>query len=121
MHCFWDTEASGQPTSGGGTGKTTAEMKSISTYSAVNWDFFQMWTICDGLNYPVLLWQIPVTDYFCPDGVDFMDFAHFAAQWHAEGCSPGNGNCQGADVDGSGTVDFLDFQIFARNWMLGLP
>jgi len=121
MHCFWDTEASGQPTSGGGTGKTTAEMKTIGTYSAVNWDFFQMWTICDGLNYPVLLWQIQVTDYLCPDGVDFIDFAYFAARWHRQGCSPGNGNCEGADVDGSGTVDFLDFEIFAKRWMRGLP
>ncbi len=121
MHCFWDAEASGQSTSGGGTGKTTAEMQSIGTYTAVNWDFFQMWTICTDMNYPVLLWQIPATDYLCPDGVDFMDFAHFAARWRREGCSPGNRNCQGADVNGSGTVDFLDFEIFARNWMLGLP
>ena len=96
-------------------------MKTIGTYSAVNWDFFQMWTICDGLNYPVLLWQIQVTDYLCPDGVDFIDFAYFAARWHRQGCSPGNGNCEGADVDGSGTVDFLDFEIFAKRWMLGLP
>ncbi|UCE50219.1 MAG: hypothetical protein JSW47_08650 [Phycisphaerales bacterium] len=121
LHCFWDTEASGQPTSGGGTGKTTAEMKTISTYSAVNWDFVAMWTICDGMNYPVLLWQIQVTDYLCPDGVDFIDFAYFAARWHRQGCTPANGNCEGTDADGSGTVDFLDLEIFAKRWMLGIP
>ncbi|MHC4570182.1 MAG: GLUG motif-containing protein [Planctomycetota bacterium] len=100
LHCFWDTEASGQPTSGGGTGKTTAEMKTINTYLAVNWDFVQTWTICEGLNYPVLLQQIPITDFLCPDGVEFIDFAYFAARWHRQGCTPANGNCEGADVDG---------------------
>jgi hypothetical protein len=121
LHCFWDTEASGRPTSGGGTGKTTAEMKTINTYLAVNWDFVQTWTICEGLNYPVLLQQIPITDFLCPDGVEFIDFAYFAARWHRQGCTPANGNCEGADVDGSGTVDFLDFEIFAKRWMLGIP
>lgn len=121
LHCFWDTEASGQPTSPGGTGKTTAEMKTINTYFAVNWDFVQTWTICEGLNYPVLLQQIPVTDFLCPDGVDFIDFAYFAARWHRQGCTPANGNCEGTDVDGSGTVDFIDFEIFADRWMLGIP
>ncbi|MHC4170497.1 MAG: GLUG motif-containing protein, partial [Planctomycetota bacterium] len=100
LHCFWDTEASGRPTSGGGTGKTTAEMKTINTYLAVNWDFVQTWTICEGLNYPVLLQQIPITDFLCPDGVEFIDFAYFAARWHRQGCTPANGNCEGADVDG---------------------
>jgi len=121
MHCFWDTEASGQPTSGGGTGKTTAEMMTINTYFAVNWHFAQTWTICEGLNYPVLLQQIPVTDFLCPDGVDFIDFAYFAARWHRQGCTPANGNCEGVDVDGSGTVDFIDLEIFADRWMLGIP
>jgi len=121
MHCFWDTEASGQPTSGGGTGKTTAEMMTINTYFAVNWDFVQTWTICEGLNYPVLLKQIPITDFLCPDGVDFIDFAYFAARWHRQGCTPANGNCEGADVDGSGIVDFIDLEIFADHWMLGIP
>lgn len=31
--CFWDTQTSGQATSAGGTGKTTAEMKDIATYN----------------------------------------------------------------------------------------
>ncbi len=121
LHSFWDTEASGQATSAAGTGKTTAQMMTIGTFSAVNWDFVQTWTICDGINYPVLLEQIPITDFLCPDGVDFIDFAHFAARWHGQGCTPANGNCQGADVDGSGTVDFVDFEIFASRWLLGIP
>jgi len=117
---LWDTETSGQPTSGGGTGKTTAEMQTISTFTDLGWDFWATWTACEGMNYPILLWQIPATDYRCPDGVDYIDFAFFAQRWHRQGCSPGNGNCEGADVDGSGTVDFSDFEIFAAHWMEGV-
>lgn len=36
---FWDTETSGQTTSNGGTGKTTAQMKTLSTYTGAGWDF----------------------------------------------------------------------------------
>ncbi len=117
--CFWDTERSGQATSAGGTGKTTAEMKSIATYTAVAWDFWDTWTICEGTNYPVLLWQIPPGDFSCPDGVDFIDFAIFAQHWHQQGCNASNYNCQGTDVDRSGYVDFRDLDIFATQWLEG--
>ena len=36
---FWDMETSGRSTSAGGTGKTTAEMKTIYTYTSAGWDF----------------------------------------------------------------------------------
>ncbi len=36
---FWDVETSGQSTSAGGVGKTTAEMQTKSTYTSANWDF----------------------------------------------------------------------------------
>ena len=36
---FWDTETSGQTTSDGGTGKTTTEMKTQSTFTGAGWDF----------------------------------------------------------------------------------
>ena len=55
---FWDTETSGQPTSDGGTGKTTAEMKQLATFSA--WDIDnaggtgKIWRIYDGNTYPLL-------------------------------------------------------------------
>ncbi len=45
-NCFWNIETSGQSTSAGGTGKTTAEMQDIATYTSVAtygldtpWDF----------------------------------------------------------------------------------
>ncbi|MHC4632043.1 MAG: GLUG motif-containing protein, partial [Planctomycetota bacterium] len=75
---FWDTQTSGQATSAGGTSKTTAEMKMASTFSSAGWDFWNTWTICEEMNYPVLQWQIPAADFLCPDGVDFIDFAFFA-------------------------------------------
>ena len=119
--CLWDTQASGQSTSAGGTGKTTAEMKTIGTFLDANWDFWNTWTICDGTNYPVLLWQIPRGDFQCPDGVDFIDFAFFAAHWHLEGCNISNSFCEGTDVNHSSTVDFADLEIFANRWLEGIP
>jgi len=120
-HCFWDIETSGQPTSPGGTGKTTVEMKTITTFTDVAWDFVNTWTICDGMNYPVLLWQIPAADFLCPDGVDFIDFAFFAQHWLDKPCGMANYNCQGTDLDNSGSVGFTDLEIFADNWLKGIP
>jgi len=120
-HCFWDTETSGQSTSPGGTGKTTVEMQTITTFSDVGWDFINTWTICDGMNYPVLLWQIPVADFRCPDGVDFIDFAFFATHWLDEMCNAANYYCEGTDLDNSGSVGFTDLEIFTDNWLNGIP
>ena len=120
-HCFWDIETSGQPTSPGGTGKTTAEMQSVITFSNAGWDFWNTWTICEGMNYPVLLWQIPATDFLCPDGVDFIDFAFFASHWLDGGCNIANYHCEGTDVDGSGFVDTIDLEIFCDLWLEGIP
>jgi hypothetical protein len=96
-------------------------MKTISTFTDQGWDYWSIWTMCEELNYPTFLWQIPITDYLCPDGVDFIDFAFFAARWRQDGCAPGNGNCEGTDVDGSGAVDYLDLEIFAKRWLAGVP
>jgi len=48
-NCFWDTETSGQATSAGGTGKTTAQMKKQSTFTG--WDFSKTWGT---FGYPML-------------------------------------------------------------------
>ena len=49
--CFWDTQTSGQSTSIGGTGKTSAEMKMQYTYTG--WDFVNIWDISYyELDYP---------------------------------------------------------------------
>jgi hypothetical protein len=54
--CYWDIETTGQPTSeGGGTGKTTAQMKDIETY--LGWSCETKWTIDERKDYPRLLWE----------------------------------------------------------------
>jgi hypothetical protein len=65
---FWDTETSGQSTSAGGTGKTTAEMKNIATFSGAGWNIVTVanlairnpsciWNIVGDETYPFLSWQ----------------------------------------------------------------
>jgi hypothetical protein len=65
---FWDIETSGQATSDAGTGKTTAEMKNIATFSGAGWNITAVanpgtrntaytWNIVDGWTYPFLSWQ----------------------------------------------------------------
>lgn len=54
---FWDTETSGQATSDGGTGSTTADMKQFATFSSAGWDISSsdsIWSIVDGQSYPFL-------------------------------------------------------------------
>ncbi|NPD47757.1 T9SS type A sorting domain-containing protein [Lentimicrobium sp. S6] len=58
--CFWDTETSGQSTSfDDGTGLTTSEMKTQSTFTASGWDFTNTWQMDNYTNdgYPFLKWQ----------------------------------------------------------------
>jgi len=65
MNCFWDTQTSGQATSAGGTGKTTAEMQTASTFLEAGWDFVgetvngteDIWWILEGKDYPRLAWE----------------------------------------------------------------
>lgn len=57
---FWDTQTSGTAASQSGTGKTTSEMQSISTFSAWSitdtWSASNIWGICSAVNsgYPFL-------------------------------------------------------------------
>ncbi len=74
---FWDTEASGLSSSAGGTGKSTVEMKTASTFLDSGWDWMEesangtnnYWGINPAENngYPFLKWQnyenfIPIED-----------------------------------------------------------
>ncbi len=49
---YWDIETSGQTTSAGGVGKTTAQMKQKATFTG--WDFTNIWDIIEGSSYPFL-------------------------------------------------------------------
>jgi len=68
ISCFWDTETSGQSTSGGGTGKNTTEMQKIATFSSAGWNIIAValnetnpdyiWNIVNNVTYPFLGWQL---------------------------------------------------------------
>lgn len=45
-NCFWDTQTSGQAASAGGTGRTTAQMRTSSTFTSAGWNFSTIWRIC---------------------------------------------------------------------------
>jgi hypothetical protein len=63
---FWETQTSGQTVSDGGTGKTTAEMQTASTFLDAGWDFVgetangteDIWWIDEGKDYPRLWWEL---------------------------------------------------------------
>jgi hypothetical protein len=65
IDCFWDTQTSGQTSSAGGTGKTTAEMQMAHTFLEAGWDFVgetangteDIWWIDEGQDYPRLWWD----------------------------------------------------------------
>jgi hypothetical protein len=68
-NCLWDIQTSGRPTSDGGTGKTTAQMKSIATFSSAGWNIITVasaemrnpayvWNIVDNVTDPFLSWQL---------------------------------------------------------------
>jgi hypothetical protein len=138
--CFWDTDINewftqtgttgvGGGSSAGVTGKTTDEMKTISTFTAAMWDFTNerangtndYWRMCvDGVDYPRLNWQLPAGDFACPNGVNFVDFAYFAGRWQESDCTVSNNYCGGADMHTSGTVDMQDLTIFAGQWLTGI-
>ncbi|MCD4827842.1 MAG: PKD domain-containing protein [Candidatus Cloacimonetes bacterium] len=79
---FWDTQTSGQSASAGGTGKITAEMQDVATFTdlltvglSTAWDFIgnpnddsgnnDYWDIIPYINdnYPFLTWQVDRTNF----------------------------------------------------------
>jgi len=79
--CFWDTITSGQIGSDGGTGKTTSEMQTESTFTNAGWDFVgetangtnDIWFINEGVDYPRFLWRTICTLPLAPTGVSASD------------------------------------------------
>lgn len=75
-NCFWDTQTSGKATSSGGTGKTTAQMKTLTTFTSANWDF-QLETV-NGTNN---IWGMNCSDN---NTYPFLSFEGFTGG----GCNP---------------------------------
>jgi hypothetical protein len=77
--CFWDTETSGQTTSIGGTGKTTVEMKTLSTFTNAGWDFTSVWGMALG-QYPELFIR-QAGDLNLDARVDMSDLMILSQHW----------------------------------------
>ena len=77
---FWDIETTGQNTSAGGTGKKTAEMKTISTFTSAGWDFVEIWDIGENQTYPFLR-DAAAGDLNHDRMVDLIDLAILAEGW----------------------------------------
>ena len=92
-NCLWDTETSGQTTSAGGTGKTTAEMKTQSTFTDAGWDL-----VGETTNGTDDIWSI--------DGSNNNGYPWLTL----EGYSPANNTWNGSE-----STDFMD----KDNWSLG--
>ncbi len=75
---FWDTQTSGTVTSDGGTGKTTAQMKTEATFTDAGWDFAAIWGLRADRNngYPYLQWQYPPRAYKGNPNVNQLIYQH---------------------------------------------
>ena len=80
---FWDIQTSAQLESDGGTGKTTAEMQTMNTFTDADWDFINVWNIGENQTYPYLRVYLP-SDINKDGIVNFLDFAITANQWMEE-------------------------------------
>jgi hypothetical protein len=101
----------------------TVAHDSVSSYDGVleNMSFIKgVWAICEGTNYPRLMWQIPAGDWACPDGVNVEDLDYFVGRWLLIDCTADNDYCGGADMDSSGVVDMADLAMFAQHWLEGI-
>ncbi len=123
---FWDIETSGQSTSAGGIGKTTAKMKTETTFTDAGWDFVgetingteDIWKMRDGYSYSRLNWQPETPDLGGSYGIEFADFAAFASAWQS---TPADANWNPpCDLYPDNVIDTLDLQIFTEHWLTGL-
>ncbi len=127
---FWDINSSGltdgvgsiEPDPNGVTGKTTAEMQDINTFTSAGWDFD--YTDGDKADwfmqideYPILTWQISPADIYTDGRNNFRDFTIFAQYWMREDCAIYNYYCDWADLDFSGSVDIDDLIILMSYWL----
>jgi hypothetical protein len=126
---FWDIDRSGKSQSSGGEGKTTPQMKTISTYTSAGWDFTNeilhgtndLWRMCtDGADYPRLNWQSAYGDFACPNGINIEDLSVLVQRWLSSGCNSSNNFCGNTDINASGTVDMMDYAMMAQHWLEGI-
>ncbi len=96
---FWDTQTSGQTTSAGGTGLTTAEMQTLSTYLDAGWDFTN-----ETANGDEDIWTFVANDY-----------PHLAWEGYEQVLSYPPDNLQANLVDGTVELTWSPYQGLARS------
>jgi len=125
FNSFWDINTSGQGTSAGGTGRTTAQMKTMNTFTGAGWDFIwettngtaDIWAMCDGNDYPRLNCHLLRGENNGDSFVNFVDFTRLGAYWlTTDSTFP----CVGADLTGDSWVDLDDLVVFVNYWLKGL-
>ncbi|AQT67531.1 hypothetical protein STSP2_00679 [Anaerohalosphaera lusitana] len=81
--CFWDTESSGQEISGEGTGLTSIEMATLSTFVSNGYDFATPIWKFTARDLPRLAWQndYPVGDLNFDYQVNLSDLSILAENW----------------------------------------
>jgi len=70
-------------------GRATVEMQMTSTFTYVGWDFVaetanrteDISSICDGTDYPKLMWQFVIGDFAGDRDLDLADYSSIAARW----------------------------------------
>jgi hypothetical protein len=106
---FWNTQTSGQATSAGGTGKTTAQMKTLATFDDASWNITTTTTNRNN-GYPFLSWETggssPVWLIYvasAADGDGVSNTVEDAAPNSGDGNNDGTADSQQAHV-----VSFVD-------------
>jgi len=94
----------------------------------IYWDFVgevvngpnDIWGICEGTNYPKFVWQIPIGDFVCPDGVTFADYSVFGAAWLSDPNYPNwDPNCDISEPNDN-VIDERDLAVFCESWLVGI-
>ena len=130
MSNFWDSDVNpdvngiGNISDPNVIGKTTVQMQTESTFTDYGWDFVgektngpnDIWTIHENQDYPRLVWDL--VNFVGSYEVDFFDYAFLARRWLDDNCGASN-DCDGTDLDFSGSVDAADLKIFCNYWLSG--
>lgn len=88
--CFWDSDVNPDVNGIGNMddpnviGKTTAEMRTESTFTDAGWDFVEVWNIGENQTYPFLRVH-PAGDINHDDRVNFLDLAILVDHWLEDG------------------------------------
>ncbi|MFO7618762.1 MAG: PKD domain-containing protein [Thermoplasmata archaeon] len=121
-NCFWDVDTSGvATTAGGGTGLSTADMMTQTTFTAVTWDFTNVWWMVTGQTRPFLRWEYSTeirnshqlqlmqmnltADYTLANDIDLSDITEASQMWGTNSTQGGGFVPVAYDTD-PGTMNF---------------